>query len=102
MLSQNIINCAVELLKDGALSKRAVAAKLGISRGTVFAIANGSHKSHGAAVSKCELPDQPDISMPIERCPTCRYLVFVPCLICRAREHQQMRLALQKPGGLRQ
>lgn len=70
------------LLDEGALSQRNIARNLGISRGTVHAIAAGKRPERGpergpaAFFSPAAIP---------RRCPTCGGLVQMPCLLCHVR-----------------
>jgi DNA-binding XRE family transcriptional regulator len=94
MLSLSLVKKIDRLLKVGKLSQRKIAARVGVSRGTVASIAQGKRGLYGR---------DPDLegcvslthSSPPERCSKCGYLVFAPCLVCRAREFQQHRKQLQ-------
>jgi hypothetical protein len=71
-------------LKSGR-SQRWIAHHARVARGTVFAIARREHKAERqlraqtAALAALELPD---LNQPPRRCPTCRALVYMPCLAC--------------------
>jgi hypothetical protein len=71
------------LLEQGELSQRQIAEQLGISRGTVGAVANGKRGLHGIT------EDAKEVGLGFEgtavRCPGCGAHVFMPCLLCRAR-----------------
>ena len=64
------------LLAEGGLSQREIARRLGVSRGSVNAIARG--KRTDGADFVCP-------SGPVERCPGCGCMVQMPCLACRIR-----------------
>jgi len=97
MLSPQLIAEAARLLLQRELSQRQIAARLGISRGTVLAISRQRRpldlqRKHRAAqprsrqqrryIERVTLrPDQ----LP-ERCPVCRNLVLLPCQICATRK----------------
>lgn len=99
MISKNIIAEAARLLLARELSQRQIAARLGISRGTVLAIstkrrplrlgrkpraANPRSKQQRRYVERITLQAA---RLP-ERCPECRNLVQLPCQICAGRKHQ--------------
>jgi hypothetical protein len=88
MLATALVEEIDRLLKEGRLSHRKIATQLGVSRGTVNAIANGQRGLHGKdaptegfAVSYAALPPR--------RCPRCGYRIYVPCHICRTRDYRQ-------------
>ncbi len=83
MLPIAVVNEIAALVQAGDLSNRKIAARLGVSRGVVNAIANGKRQPYG----QDPLEDAPLDSLPPSRCPTCGYRVYMPCLVCRAREH---------------
>ncbi|MEN0109952.1 MAG: hypothetical protein AAF805_04450 [Planctomycetota bacterium] len=81
---------AKRLLDEGVLSRRAIATRVGLGRGTVNSIANGERGLYGAG------DDDPDddpagpalaISVEPERCPECGSLVYTPCVRCAALRH---------------
>jgi hypothetical protein len=83
MLSQTIILEIDRLLKEGQLSQRKIARRLGVSRGTISAIARGRRRLHGKE------PWREKRSAGPARCPACGYRVYLPCMICRAREYRE-------------
>jgi hypothetical protein len=88
-----MISFAVEdeikrLLGEGRLSQRKIARRVGVSRGTVNAIARGKRADYQ--------PRRPgpgeDVLAPSgrpARCTTCGGLVQMPCLACRVRALQE-------------
>jgi hypothetical protein len=87
------------LLKEGELSQRKIAVRLGVSRGTVTAIASGRRGLHGQD-SRHE--DESMRKSPPERCPRCGYFVSLPCLVCRTRDYRDERKVLRiVPASLR-
>jgi hypothetical protein len=73
------------LLGEGRLSQRKIARRVGVSRGTVNAIAGGKRPDRG--------PGRPADDSPLPsgrpaRCPTCGGMVQMPCLACRVRALQ--------------
>jgi hypothetical protein len=84
MVDASTVEEILSLLSAGNLSQRKIARKVGVSRGTVNAIARGKRSSS---------PTRPRVSHdylmpagPPTRCPTCGGLVKMPCLLCRVRE----------------
>lgn len=79
------------LLQQGKLSQRKIALAVGVSRGTVHAIARGKRPDHTQRGTGAEhAPLEP--ARPMQRCPTCGGLVQMPCLLCRIRRLQQLGL----------
>lgn len=72
------------LIEQGELSQRQIAEMLGVSRGTVCAVASGRRGLYGTAA------DAKEVGLAFEgtavRCPGCGAHVFMPCLLCRARK----------------
>jgi hypothetical protein len=87
MLSAALIHEIDCLLKESELSHRKIAARLGVSRGIVNAIANGRRGLHGKEPLGEERRSLAPASS-AERCSHCGYRVYPPCLICHAREHK--------------
>jgi hypothetical protein len=80
MLSQQVIDEARQLLLEGQLSQRCIAERLRISRGTVNSLALGRRGSHGRETATAQ-----PIQISPSRCPGCRALVYMPCVLCRTR-----------------
>jgi len=82
------------LLRDGKVSQRKIARQVGVSRGTVAAVASGRRGLYGK-----EPEDEASRSLapqsPPKRCPGCGFLVYMPCLVCRARGHRRQRKMLR-------
>jgi hypothetical protein len=86
MLSTALIQEIDRLLQGGKLSRRKIAAKLGVSRATVSAIADGRRALCGKhARNESARPLTP--TAPPIRCRRCGHRVYPPCLICEARKH---------------
>lgn len=92
MLPIALVNEIDSLLHDGTLSQRKIAARLGVSRGVVSAIANGRRGLHGHDPFETHSPPVP--TSPPTRCPQCGYRVYLPCLVCRTRVHRQQQIML--------
>lgn len=93
MLATALVHEIDRLLQEGKLSQRKIAARLGVSRGTVNAIASGRRGLHGKGPQD-EDPASP-IASPPARCPHCGYRVYLPCIICRVRQHKQQQQLLR-------
>lgn len=78
------------LLNEGQLSQRKIAAKLGVSRGTVGALATGRRGDYGREPTEAE-----PTAGPPRRCATCGMLVYLPCVYCRA---VAFRRRTRRPG----
>jgi hypothetical protein len=103
MLATAVVQEIDRLLKMGQLSHRKIAARLGVSRGTVSAIASGRRGLHGRDSFDAGCGAR-RAGLPPTRCPGCGYRVYEPCLICRARSRQERQkirqlLASPKPNG---
>ena len=95
MISFAVVDEIDRLLKQGELSQRKIAARVGVSRGTVNAIARGKRPDYRAR--RQERQDEflaP--GGPPARCPTCGAMVQMPCLACRVRAMQESR---RRPQG---
>ncbi len=88
MIAPGVVEEIRSLLSQRQLSQRKIAKRLGVSRGTVNAIALGKR------------PDRPvrrradDFIAPRgipQRCPICGGLVQMPCLVCQVRAIQRRR-----------
>lgn len=78
------------LLREGTLSQRRIARRVGVSRGTVNAIARGRRPDDHARREREDRSVVP--SGPVRRCRTCGGMVQMPCLACRVRSIKQGRL----------
>jgi transcriptional regulator with XRE-family HTH domain len=86
-------------------SQRHIARLLGVSRGTVAAIASGRRQE---TPQETPLPepcdddtdDTEEQSDPPMRCPGCGGLVYIPCLLCRLRERRARRIVRDVFEGL--
>jgi hypothetical protein len=85
MISSRIIDEIQRLILGGSLSQRKIARHLGVSRGTVNAVALG--KRPVPANRRRENTLAAPVG-PVIRCPGCGGLVHSPCLLCRVRAHQ--------------
>ncbi|HYW78361.1 MAG TPA: helix-turn-helix domain-containing protein [Thermoguttaceae bacterium] len=84
MIAPNTVREILELLAKGVLSQREIARRLGVSRGTVNAIALGRRPDHSARSRQRTKGFTPPTGCPV-RCPTCGAKVQMPCLACQVR-----------------
>lgn len=96
MLSIELVHEISRLLDEGELSQRQIAARLGVGRTTVGAIASGQRGLHGHdeldEMSRARACERPTV-----RCSRCGYRVYMPCLICIAREYRRQQLSGVRP-----
>ena len=88
MLSLSVVQEIDRLLREGQLSQRSIARKLGVSRGIIAAIAKGKRGLHGRE-TQVE-PDQLARSESPQRCLGCGGLVYVPCVLCHVTAYLSM------------
>jgi len=84
MIASPVVDEIKRLLSDGELSQRKIARRLGVSRGTVGAIASGKRPDYEARrrIRKDSFitPAGPPV-----RCPGCGGMAQAPCLACHVR-----------------
>lgn len=86
MLSEKLAR-EIHALIDQGYSYRRVAELVGVSRGSVAAIA----RSRRGMAAEEELPDEPDLGLqPPERCGACGAWVRLPCVACRTRRYLEL------------
>lgn len=83
MISQGVVDQILRLLAEGRLSQRKISRALGVSRGTIGAIAKG-HRPRPRTTDE-RWGDTYRPLGPPTRCPGCGGLVYMPCLLCRVR-----------------
>jgi Helix-turn-helix domain len=82
MIAQTTVDEILHLLDAGSLSQRKIARRLGVSRGTVNALAQGKRPAH---LGRTDFEDFAPPIGPPRRCPGCGGLVLMPCLLCHVR-----------------
>jgi hypothetical protein len=99
MIAPEVVDRIERLLGEGDLSQRRIARQVGVSRGTVHAIARGKRADPRARKGRPE-DDFPLPRGPWGRCPTCGGMVQMPCWACRVRalREERRRSALGKSG----
>ncbi len=90
MIAPNIVAEVRRLLTESKFSHRQVARLTGVSRNTVGAIAAGRHRNDNLPKEPCD-DDSEKPAGPPRRCPGCGGLVYMPCLLCRAKEKRLPR-----------
>lgn len=105
MIAGHIVEEVRQYLREGSISRREIARRLGISRGTVQSIALGRRRRRPAErrresddvshpppnTGKASATQQTCATgsacgaKPARRCPGCGSMVFMPCLACRVR-----------------
>lgn len=83
MISQGVVEQILRLLAEGRLSQRKIARAVGVSRGTIGAIAKG-HRPRVRSVED-RWGDWGQPLGPPRRCGGCGGMVFMPCLLCHVR-----------------
>ena len=84
MIAPHIVHAIRELLHEGQMSQRGIAKRLGVSRGTVNAIARGKRRERPLQSRMSTVEGFGIASEPV-RCPGCGGLVHMPCLLCYVR-----------------
>lgn len=87
MIVPALVDEIKRLLAEKRLSQRKIAVRLGISRGTVHAIACGKRPD-------CPPRELQEFDRPLgppERCPGCGGRVYMPCLLCQIRAKKEVR-----------
>jgi len=92
MIAPTVVEEIRNLLRGGGLSQRQIARRLGVSRGTVNAIALGRR-----ADIVLRTPEEEGFPSPAGaavRCPGCGGRVQMPCLLCYVREWKASHKAI--------
>ncbi len=88
MIGPAIVDEINRLLDEKRLSQRRISLRVGVSRGTVNAIARGTRPDYGTRRKQPGDEFLPPTGLP-ERCPGCGAMVRMPCLACRVRAIKQ-------------
>ncbi|MBN2290864.1 MAG: helix-turn-helix transcriptional regulator, partial [Pirellulales bacterium] len=83
MLAPSLVTEIRRLLVENNLSQRKIAKFMGVSRGTVGAIANGRRPDYKPRAKDEDKPERPN--GPPRRCVTCGGMVYMPCRLCALR-----------------
>jgi hypothetical protein len=87
MITPAMVEEIKRLLDSGHLSQRTIARQVGVSRGTVNAIAQGKRLEPAPAQNPAPGFAAPE--GPLTRCPGCGGLVMMPCVLCRLRSMRE-------------
>ena len=90
MIGAAVVDQIRGLLAAGRLSQRRIAEGVGVSRGTVNAIARGKRPDYVARRVLSGNDFTPPGGRPV-RCPGCGGMVQAPCLLCHVRAIKQRR-----------
>jgi len=88
MIATAVIDEIQKMLRQSGLSQRKIAVRLGVSRGTVNAIAQGKRAPRHHARGNRGDGFIPPSGLPT-RCPECGALVQMPCLLCYLRKRSR-------------
>jgi hypothetical protein len=99
MIAPKVVAEIRRLLAEETLSQRKIGQLMGVSRGSVAAIASGRRPDYEELYHQSwdEQGDEP--AGPPERCPGCGGMVYMPCQLCRARKTIAKRPRLVPPRG---
>ena len=84
MLAPSIVDEVRRLLFEEKMSRRKIARKTGISRGTIGLIASGKRPDYDR-LRAARRDDPLEPNGPPARCPQCGGMVYLPCRLCHAR-----------------
>lgn len=85
MIAPSVVDQIKRLLAEGKYSQRKIARMMGVSRGSVGAIANGKRPDYEAIARERQSEfDEP--TGPPQRCPKCGGMVYMPCRLCHVRK----------------
>lgn len=90
MITPSVVDEIRRLLGEGRLSQRGIALRIGVSRGTVNAIAQGKRTCDRFCRPRDDDGFVPPNGLPV-RCPGCGGRVQMPCLLCYIRERNEER-----------
>ena len=88
MICVDVVDEIRDLLSEGRLSQRKIAERVGVSRGTVNAIARGRRPEDAARRREPATDFRPPSGLPT-RCSGCGGMVQMPCLVCQVRAIKQ-------------
>lgn len=87
MITTSVLDEIRRLLRENRLSQRGIARQVGVSRGTVNAIANGKHLGKSLRRPTDDSGFAPPGGLAV-RCPGCGGKVQMPCLLCHLRQRR--------------
>ncbi len=90
MIATTVVEEVRRMLREGRFSQRTIAKRIGVSRGTVNAIAQGRHTARPQRHRNTVDGFIPPSGRPV-RCPECGGLAQMPCLLCYIRSQGKRR-----------
>ena len=90
MIAEAVVDRIRDLLIEGKISQRKIAHQVGVSRGTVNAIARGKRPDYAPERPLPGVDFTPPGGLPT-RCPGCGGMVRMPCLLCHVRAVKRRR-----------
>ena len=88
MIADEIVREICLLLSEGCLSQRTIARRMGVSRGTVCAVARGKRTEDFSRIRAAGIHFSHPAGRAV-RCPDCGGLVQMPCLACYLRRSRR-------------
>jgi len=85
MIAPRIVKEIRRLLNERRLSQRKIAELIGVSRGTVGAVASGKRPDRLQPRRAADYDESLKPSGPPRRCPSCGGMVYMPCRVCQTR-----------------
>ncbi len=101
MIAPEAVQRIREMLREGTHPQRKIARLTGVSRGTVGAIALGRRPDYPAK-PRSGADDSSPFTGPLQRCPGCGGMVFMPCRMCQARSIKERASRRLVPQWLEQ
>lgn len=89
MLPLTVVQEIQRLLDEGELSQRQISRRLKVSRGTVSSVANGKRSIYARRPAVDATSTEESLSP--QRCPGCGAMVYLPCILCRARNYARRK-----------
>jgi transcriptional regulator with XRE-family HTH domain len=100
MIRSSVVEEIQCLLRAGRLSQRKIARRVGVSRGTVGAIAQQRRPDYEARRRQQEAEFESPAG-PAIRCPDCGAMTQMPCLACRVRALLEKQRSANRAGRSR-
>ena len=100
MLETAVVEQVQQLLAAG-LSQREAARKVGVSRGSVHAIATGKRTLRENPSRDADEAELVTPRGPWQRCPQCGGRVMMPCLACQIRQFRERPIDRRRSANVR-
>ncbi len=99
MIAPKIVKEIRRLLAERRLSQRKIAESIGVSRGTVGAVASGKRPDRLMPRRAADYDESLKPTGPPQRCPSCGGMVYMPCRVCQTRAAMAKKRLPQWPFG---